>query len=74
MTSASSLMWGFLIWGVVIGQAVVMALFVADRALIDNPLGVVAVVGILCASGGVGVAAEWVWRGRHLRRFPVWEQ
>lgn len=44
-----------------------MALFVTDRALIDNPHGGAVVVAILCTSGVGGLVAEWVWRGWHLR-------
>lgn len=67
MTAALVMLRGYVIWALLIGQGVVIALFLIDRRTIDNPWGAEIVIAIIAVSGLVGLAGETWWRSRKVR-------
>ena len=63
MTTALILLNAYIIWALLIGQGVLIAMWLTGvgRGLVDSPTGAEAIMGIIAASGFAGLLAEWAW-------------
>ena len=58
---AAQLIYAWFMWSLLIGQAVIFAVFFWDKGLIDNAWGAEIMLSILAVSGLVGLVGEWFW-------------
>ena len=59
---AAVLLRAFVLWALLIGQAVVIGVALIRIDLIDHPYGAEVIAAILVLSGVVGLMAEAIWR------------
>jgi len=64
----AQLAWAWFVWGLLIGQAIIIAAWLVDRRLIDNPWGATIIAVTVVVSGMLGVVGETLW---HSRKKPL---
>lgn len=73
MTDVLILLRAYVVWALLIGQGVLIAMWATGLGwrLIDSPAGAEWIVGIVAASGVAGLAGEWAWNRWRERGDPM---